>query len=112
MTATQPKSETTPTGKIYRAKVTGRHAITLPAELCRQLGIEVGDSVELEVRGDTVELRPARVPRIYTLQELQGILRPFFKDWEDIQQHIRELRDEWDDFEELDESPVDERAAG
>lgn len=111
MTAIQPKSEKASPEKVYRAKVTGRHAITLPAELCRQLGIEVGDSVELEVRGDTVELRPAHKPQIYTFKELQGILRPFFKDWEDIQQHIRELRDEWDDFEELGDAPVDERAA-
>lgn len=112
MTATQPKPDKAATGTVYRAKVTGRHAITLPAELCRQLGIAVGDSVELEVRDGVAELRPARVPRIYSLHELQGILRPFFKDWEDIQQHIRELRDEWDDFEELGDVPVDERAAG
>ena len=109
MTATQPKSETAANGKIYRAKVTGRHAITLPAELCRQLGIEVGDSVELAVRGNTVELRPARVPHIYTLQELRGILRPLYRDWDDIQQHIRELRDEWDDFSEPEDvSPADQ----
>jgi AbrB family looped-hinge helix DNA binding protein len=112
MTATQPKAQNATEGKIYRAKVTGRHAITLPAELCRQLGIEVGDSVDLEVRGGKVELRPTRVPRIYSIQELQGILRPFFKDWDDILQHIKELRDEWDDFEELDDLRVDERAAG
>ncbi len=56
MTATQPKS--TKSGTVYRAKVTGRHAITLPAELCRQLGIEVGDSVELEIKNGVAELRP------------------------------------------------------
>lgn len=100
MTAIQPKSEITATGKIYRAKVTGRHAITLPAELCRQLGIEVGDSVEFEVRGHAAELRPARIPKIYTLEELQGILRPLYRDWDDIQQHVQELRAEWDDFPE------------
>lgn len=112
MTATQSKSVKTSAGKIYRAKVTGRHAITLPAELCRTLGIEVGDTVELEIRDGTVQLRPAREPRIYTLEELRGILRPFFKDWEDIQQHIRELRDEWDDFEDPVEPPVEKSMAG
>lgn len=110
MTATQPKSETITTGKIYRAKVTGRHAITLPAELCRQFGIEVGDSVELEVRDNAVELRPARERRIYTLKELNGILRPLYRDWDDIQQHIKELRDEWDDHPEL-EDPLPLRQA-
>lgn len=37
--------------KRFQAKVTGRHAITLPAEFCRALGIEVGDTVEFEVGG-------------------------------------------------------------
>ena len=105
MTATQPRRQQPTNGKIYRAKVTGRHAITLPAELCRQLGIEVGDSVELEARGDKVELRPAREPRIYSLEELRGILRPLYRDWDDIQQHIKELRDEWDDHPELEDAP-------
>ncbi len=112
MSAPKPGKHQASEGKIYRAKVTGRHAITLPAELCRRLGIEVGDSVELEVRGDSVELRPVGAPRIYTLDELRGILRPYFKDWTDIQQHIEELRDEWDDFEEPAGPHADERVAG
>ena len=111
MTATQPKSSSTLDGKVYRAKVTGRHAITLPAELCRQLGIEVGDSVELEIKDGAVELRPTREPRIYSLEELNGILRPFFKDWDDILQHIHELRAEWDDFDDNAEPSVGEGAA-
>lgn len=105
MTATQPKPQKATEGKVYRAKVTGRHAITLPAELCRQLGIEVGDLVELEVRGGKAEIRPARERRIYSLQELRGILRPLYRDWDDIQQHIKELRDEWDDHPELEDGP-------
>lgn len=112
MTATQSQPRKSKLGKVYRAKVTGRHAITLPAELCRELGIEVGDSVELEVRGDAVELRPAPEQRLYSLNELNGILRPFFKDWDDIQQHIKELREEWNDFDGLDDVPVGERAPG
>lgn len=106
MTATQPEtSKTTGDRKVFRAKVTGRHAITLPAELCRQLGIEVGDSVEIEVRGDKAEIRPAREQRIYSLEELRGILRPLYRDWDDILQHIKELRDEWDDHPEVEDAP-------
>lgn len=104
MTAIQPKS--TRSGKVYRAKVTGRHAITLPAELCRQLGVEVGDSVELEVQGDKAEIRLVRDPKVLPLSQLRGILRPLYRDWEDIQQHIKELRDEWDDHPEPDDVPV------
>lgn len=109
MTATQPKSQKSTEGGVYRAKVTGRHAITLPAELCRALRIEVGDSVELEVRGDTAEIRPVRGPRIFSLAELRGILRPLYRDWDDIQQHIKELRDEWDDHPDLEEVPAADR---
>jgi AbrB family looped-hinge helix DNA binding protein len=109
MTATQPKSQKVTEGKIYRAKVTGRHAITLPAELCRQLGIEVGDSVELEVRGNKAEIRPAREVEVLPLASLRGILRGMYRDWDDIQQHIRELRDEWDDHPEQDDAAVSKR---
>lgn len=112
MTATQPKTIKNPTGKVYRAKVTGRHAITLPAELCRQLGIEVGDSVELEIKDGAVELRPSSPVEIVPVAELRGIMRGVFKDWNDIQQHIKELRDEWDDHPELEDGPpVAERPA-
>lgn len=97
MTATQSKSQKTTGGKIYRAKVTGRHAITIPAEICRQLGIEVGDSVELVVNGDMAELRPVPEVKVLPVSSLRGILRPYYRDWEDIQQHIKELREEWDD---------------
>lgn len=97
MTATRPKPNPTPSGKIYRAKVTGRHAITLPAELCRQLGIEVGDSVELELRDGKVELRVSQPVPVVPISSLRGILRKDFRDWEDIQRYVRALRDEWDD---------------
>lgn len=113
MTATQPKpTHSTGESTVYRAKVTGRHAITLPAELCRQLGIEVGDSVELEIKNGVVELRSASPVKILPVSELQGIMRGMFKDWDDIQRHVKELRDEWDDFAELEDDPlVVDRAA-
>lgn len=105
MTATQPKFQNAIEGKIFRAKVTGRHAITLPAELCRQLGIEVGDSVEFELKDGVAEIRPAPKVPVFTIEELRGILRPLYRDWDDIQQHIRELRAEWDDHPELEDAP-------
>jgi AbrB family looped-hinge helix DNA binding protein len=109
MTATQPKTNQTTAGKVYRAKVTGRHAITLPAELCRQLGIEVGDSVELEIKDGIAEIRPAPLVTALPIASLRGILRGMYRDWDDIQQHIRELRDEWDDHPEQDDAAIAER---
>ncbi len=102
MTATQTRTMKTSASKIYRAKVTGRHAITLPAELCRILGIEVGDSVDLEVKGDGVELRPVRPVEVIPVSELRGIMKGMFRDWDDIQAYVKELRDEWEDDPELD----------
>lgn len=111
MSATKPKIEQSAARKIYRAKVTGRHAITLPAELCRQFGIEVGDSVELEIKGDGVELRPVRPVEVVPVSELRGIMKGMFKDWDDIQAYVKALRDEWEDDPELDDPlPVEQRS--
>ncbi len=97
MTATQPKPETTPTSKIYRAKVTGRHAITLPAELCRRLGIEVGDYVEIQRSGGRVTLRRVSSADAPIIPPARGILRDEFKDWDDIQRFVAEERMAWGD---------------
>ena len=103
MAATQPKStkSTTTDTKVFRAKVTGRHAITLPAELCRQLGIEVGDSVELVLNGDSVELRPMSDAPVLPISALRGILKPYFPDAtrDSIRAYLEEEREGWDERE-------------
>ncbi len=98
MTATQPKSEKTTTGKVYRAKVTGRHAITLPAELCQAMDIQVGDYLELEVNGDEVTMRP--LPPM-PISSLRGILKPYFPNatTETILAYLEEEREGWDERE-------------
>ena len=81
----------------YRAKVTGRHAITLPADLCRRLAIDNGDIVELHVAGqqatlmkvDDAPLPPAR-----------GILRGYFEDAEAVYRYIEEERRGWAEREQ------------
>lgn len=80
----------------YRAKVTGRHAITLPALLCRYLNIEVGDTVELEEIGGQAVLRPAGEESGQDIRPARGILRDHFRDWEDILRFIEEERAGWD----------------
>lgn len=89
MTATRPKTKTATEGKVYRAKVTGRHAITLPAELCRALGIEVGDSVELTLEDGVATLRPVSV---LPISALRGILKPYFPDSQSIRDFLDEER--------------------
>jgi bifunctional DNA-binding transcriptional regulator/antitoxin component of YhaV-PrlF toxin-antitoxin module len=91
------KAETT-THRTYHVKVTGRHAITLPAELCRELGITTGDVIELEIVGQQALLRLA--PDEPT-PPLQGLLSDYFTGWEDINRLIEEERKGWEEREEL-----------
>lgn len=102
MTATRPKTKTAPEGKVYRAKVTGRHAITLPAELCQALDIQVGDYLELELKGEEVTMRP--LPPM-PISSLRGILKPYFPNatTETILAYLEEEREGLDEREaELD----------
>ena len=76
----------------YRAKVTGRHAITLPAELCRTLEIENGDIVELQVVGQQATLVKADID---PPPPARGILRGYFQDAEDVRRYLEEERRGW-----------------
>jgi bifunctional DNA-binding transcriptional regulator/antitoxin component of YhaV-PrlF toxin-antitoxin module len=74
----------------FRAKVTGRHAITLPAELCRRLHIETGDTVEIALVGGQAVLRKLREDE--PVPELRGLLSDYFTDREDVRRFIEEER--------------------
>lgn len=86
----------------YRAKVTGRHAVTLPAKLCRTLGIENGDTVEFEVTGNQAVVRKVEA---FDPRSLRGILKPYFRDWDDIVAFIEEERASWQRPWDCDELP-------
>src|SRR5262245_4409780 len=78
--------------QTYRAKVTGRHAITLPAELCRTLQIAVGDVVELTITGDRATRAKAESEQI---PPARGLLRGYFPDWESVNRYVEEERRGW-----------------
>lgn len=80
----------------YRAKVTGRHAITLPADLCRRLEIEVGDVVELTVVGQQATLIKSGAEQI---PPARGMLRGYFSDWESVNRYVEEERRGWQERE-------------
>jgi bifunctional DNA-binding transcriptional regulator/antitoxin component of YhaV-PrlF toxin-antitoxin module len=85
---------------VFRAKVTGRHAITLPAELCRQLGIEVGDFVQIELGGGAAVLSPVEdVP----MTAIRDIMKRYFSDTESNQAFLQEERSGWNEREALHE---------
>ena len=86
---TQPKPTISPAKTTYQVKVTQRHAITLPAELRREFDIEDGDALELQVDGDQIVLRRSVSA---ALDRLQGILRPYFKDHDEVMRSLDEER--------------------
>jgi bifunctional DNA-binding transcriptional regulator/antitoxin component of YhaV-PrlF toxin-antitoxin module len=88
------------TSRTYRAKVTGRHAVTLPADLCRRLNIAVGDTVEIELIGMQATIRRASDNPI---PPARGILRDYFSSREEVQRFIEEERRGWEEDEEVHE---------
>ena len=44
---------------VFRARVTAKSRLSLPAALCREVGLKRGDVVILELEGRTVSIRTA-----------------------------------------------------
>ena len=84
-----------PPKTTFQAKVTRRHTITLPAELRRELGIQDGDTVELELEGDRAVLRAPKNTGAEAVARLRGILRPYFKDHAEVMAFLGEERSGW-----------------
>jgi AbrB family looped-hinge helix DNA binding protein len=77
----------------FSAKVTGRHAITIPAEVCRALGLATGDTVEISLHTGHAMLR--KQPNEPS-PPLRGLLSDYFTDWEDINRFVEEERQSWE----------------
>ena len=72
--------------------MTGRHRITLPADLRRQLGIAPGDAIEITVEGQQATLhKVAEQPT----PELHGLLTDYFADGEDVLRFVDNERSGW-----------------
>jgi AbrB family looped-hinge helix DNA binding protein len=81
----------------YRSKVTGRHAVTLPAELCRRLGIESGDTVEFREHAGIVTMYPVATPEPI---DPIGMLAGYFGSTDDINRFIARERGRWTEADE------------
>ena len=64
--------------------------LVLPAKIRRQLGIEPGDRLELEVGGDHVILRKAPRSDVEALGQYRSSL------WTGLAEELEQARDEWD----------------
>ncbi|MEA2585020.1 MAG: hypothetical protein QOF33_3105 [Thermomicrobiales bacterium] len=105
-----PKTDVNTGRADFRAKVTGRHTITLPSALCRQMDIAIGDTVEIRLAGEQAFLRRAEDQ---PTPPARGLLRDYFRDWEDINRFVQEERQAWQEREAaLDQMACPSEAAG
>jgi antitoxin component of MazEF toxin-antitoxin module len=80
--------------RLFQAKVAGRHAITLPAALCRELEIESGGTIKLELAHRQIILWKSEAED--DLESLRGILKEYFPEWAAVDEFIKEERNSWD----------------
>ena len=57
---------------MARAVLRPRRQLTLPRDICRQLGIDTGDQVELSVEDGTLVVTPSRRSGLDALAEIQS----------------------------------------
>jgi len=72
------------------AKLSKKSQLVLPAKIRRQLKIEPGDRLDLEVEGDHVILRKAPRSDVEALGQYRSSL------WKGYAEELDRVRDEWD----------------
>jgi AbrB family looped-hinge helix DNA binding protein len=70
-----------------------RRQITLPAEVCERLGLQVGDRLEASIEGDAILVRPKRSLAVRALQEIQAAFAASGISEEDLQQEGLRVRE-------------------
>ncbi len=71
-----------------------RRQITLPADICRELEMEIGDSFSVELREGSVVLTPSRKGALDALAELHRIFAESSVSERGLQQEGRRIRAE------------------
>lgn len=71
-----------------------RRQVTLPSELCQQLGIAVGDRLELRVEGQTLIARPKKALARKALSELRQVFGSAAVSEKELQEYARKVRTE------------------
>ena len=74
---------------VRRATIRNRRQLTLPADICRDLGLEVGDSVTIEVADGRLVATPSRKR---ALEALAAIRQAFQESGITEQEWLEELR--------------------
>ena len=79
---------------VRRAVVRERRQITLPADVCRELGIDVGDSVQMEVDDGSLRLTPSKRRALDALEAIQRAFAESGVTEEEFQEELRKARKE------------------
>lgn len=78
---------------MLSVKVSSKHQIVVPSQARRSLGIVAGDRLEVEVKDDSIVLRP-RARR--ASERLRGLGSETWKGVDPVE-YVRALRREWDE---------------
>jgi bifunctional DNA-binding transcriptional regulator/antitoxin component of YhaV-PrlF toxin-antitoxin module len=57
--------------KVVNVVLRHKRQITLPREVCEQLGIDIGDMLELALEGSALVAKPKKVAALDALREIQ-----------------------------------------
>jgi AbrB family looped-hinge helix DNA binding protein len=71
-----------------------RRQITLPAELCQKLGLQVGDRLEVRLDGNTLMVKPKKALALRALREIQAAFAASGITEEVLQESGRKIREE------------------
>lgn len=79
---------------MARAVLRPRRQITLPRDVCRQLGIDIGDQVDLSVADGMLVVTPSRKLALDALAEIQSAFARSGIPEDELQRAAREARTE------------------
>jgi antitoxin component of MazEF toxin-antitoxin module len=79
---------------MARAVLRPRRQLTLPRDVCHQLGIDIGDQVDLSVEDGTLVVTPSRKLALDALAEIQSAFARSGLTEEELQRAAREARTE------------------
>ena len=78
--------------KVIDILLRPKRQVTLPKEICEQLGIEPGDMLELTLEGSALVARPKKVTALHALREIQEAFRRSGITEEELQEAGRQER--------------------
>jgi antitoxin component of MazEF toxin-antitoxin module len=79
---------------MTRAVLRPRRQLTLPRDICRQLGIEIGDQVELSAEDGMLVVTPSRKLALDALAEIRNAFARSGIPEDELQRAARETRKE------------------